>query len=151
MSLLFNGDASDVALAPLPTSCEVGEGLWCVEVGCSVRALFWLGCWGICLLSALLFAVRSPFAGFRHSLLSRLRFVSRTGRVCVAFLLRVSVAFLLELAELAEPVEMPEKKSTFCSGRGQSLCDSTHASCGISALSSIRSTNSLSSSSVHEH
>ena len=33
--------------------------------------------------------------------------VSRTVRVCVAFQLRVSVAVLLELTELATPVERP--------------------------------------------
>ena len=52
---------------------------------------------GVCLLFALLFALRCLFAGFRHSLLSRLCFVSRTVRVCVAFLLGFSDAFLLKL------------------------------------------------------
>ena len=37
-------------------------------------------------------------------------------RVCVAFLLRVSVAVLLELTELAKPVEMP---CLCCNTRGQ--------------------------------
>ena len=50
-----------------------------------------------CLLSALLFALRPLSAGFRHSVLSRLCFVSRTVRVCVAFLPGFSVAFLPEL------------------------------------------------------
>ena len=48
--------------------------------------------------------------------MSRLCFVSRTVRVCVAFLQGFSVAFLLELSELAKPAELP------C------LCCSTHSS-----------------------
>ena len=74
-----------------------------------------LGCWGIWLLRALLLALQSLAAGFRHSLLSRLCFVSRTVRVCVAFLFGVCVAVLLELTELAKPVDLPR------------LCCDTHA------------------------
>ena len=59
------------------------------------------------MLSALLFPLRCLFAGFRRALVRRLCIVSRTVRVCVAFLLGVGVAFLLELCELAQPVEMP--------------------------------------------
>ena len=89
---------------------------------------------GVCSLSALHFALMSLCAGSRRSLLSRLCFVlrtvcynkdravsparlvrglsrlcfvARTVRVCVAFLLPVSVAALLELTELAKPAEMP--------------------------------------------
>ena len=45
--------------------------------------------------------------GHLCSVKSRLCFASRAVRVCAAFLLRVSVAVLLELRELAKPVERP--------------------------------------------
>ena len=58
-------------------------------------------------MSALLFAVRCVFAAFRRCLLSHVCLALRSVRVCVAFQLRVSVAVLLELTELAKPAEMP--------------------------------------------
>ena len=73
---------------------------------CPGAVLAWSLGW-VRLLSARLFALRCLFAWFRRALLRRLCFVSRTVRVCVAFLLRVCAAVLLELTELAKPVEMP--------------------------------------------
>ena len=61
------------------------------------------------LMSALLFSVRCLFAAFRirRFLSSHVCLALRIVRACVAFLLRVSVAVLLELTELAKPVERP--------------------------------------------
>ena len=52
-------------------------------------------------------SLRCLLVCFRRGLLTRLCFCLRTVRVWVAFLLRVCVALLLELTELAKPVEMP--------------------------------------------
>ena len=67
----------------------------------------------------LLFAVRCLFATFRRWLSSHVCFVSRAVRVRVAFQLRVSVAALLELTELTNPVEMP---CLCCKTHCASLC-----------------------------
>ena len=71
--------------------------------GCFVRAVFWSGHWGVCLLRALLFAVRCLLAWFCRELLSHLCF---TTRVRDTSLLRACVSVLRELTELAKPVEM---------------------------------------------
>ena len=62
---------------------------------------------GVCLLKALLSALRCLAVWFRRGLLTRLCFASCAVRVCVAVLLGVCVTVLLELTELAKPVEMP--------------------------------------------
>ena len=86
------------------------------------------------LMSALLFAVRCLFAAFRRCLSSHVCLALRSVRVCVAFQLRVDVAVLLELTELAKPVERPclccntrSRKGVFlgCSGRFANIYRST--------------------------
>ena len=102
-----------------------GESTWLVPVDAPTLTHAPAASSGLCfslvaggfvgLMSALLFAVRCLFAAFRRCLSSHVCLALRTVRVCVAFQVRGSVAVLLELTELAKPVERP------C------LCCNTHA------------------------